>query len=172
MDTEVIEGDPSLYSFTPVRRRESTINTRQFQGDQAQEWTTARCHRLLRALTSRVAILSKELGRFSSVIQIEKIKFERIRERERGIKQHEPMQIGCKQKANSQTYSKKSSRTENDSRGNARQARGLPSKKGRRSLVPGEIAVPTPILARARGEPLAERGPSEWARRKGPRGTC
>jgi hypothetical protein len=160
MDTEVIEGDPSLYSFTPVRRRESTINTRQFQGDQAQEWTTARCHRLLRALTSRVAILSKELGRFSSVIQIEK---DQVRENSRAGKRTKTTRADADwvqaRKRIRQTYSKKSSRTENDSRGNARQARGLPSKKGRRSLVPGEIVVPTPILARARGEPLAEEAP-------------
>ncbi|PMD58139.1 uncharacterized protein K444DRAFT_664643 [Hyaloscypha bicolor E] len=157
MDTEVIEGDPSLYSFTPVRRRESTINTRQFQGDQAQEWTAARCHRLLRALTSRVAILNKELGRFSSVIQNEK---DQVRENSRAAKRTKTTRAGADwvqaRKRIRQTYSKKSSRTENDPRGTARQARGLPSMKGRKSLVPGEIAVPTPILARARGEPLAE----------------
>jgi hypothetical protein len=160
MDTEVIEGGPSLYSFTPVRRRESTINTRQFQGDQAQEWTTSRCHRLLRALTSRVAILNKELGRFSSAIQNEK---DQVRENSRAGKRTKTTRADADwvqaRKRIRQTYSKKGSRTENDSRRNARQARGLPSKKGRQSLVPGEIAVPTPILARARGEPLAEEAP-------------
>jgi hypothetical protein len=30
---------------------------------------------------------------------LRKIKFERIRERERGLNQHEPMQIGCKQES-------------------------------------------------------------------------
>jgi len=157
---EGIQGGGTMCSFTPVRRRESTINTRQFQGDREQEWTAARCHRLLRALTSRVAILNKELGRFSSVAQNEK---DQAREHVRGSKRTADTGADADwvqaRKRIRQTYSKKTTRTENDPQGNTRSARGLHLKRGRKSLVPGEIAVPTPILARAIGEPLAEAAP-------------
>jgi hypothetical protein len=159
MDIEAFEEGRSLHSFTPVRRRESTINTMQFQGDQEQEWTAARCHRLLRALTSRVAILNKELARFSSVAQNEKEPTRENAKRGKGT-------AGARADADwtrartriRQTYSKKGTRTDNDPQKNIRKPRG-PSAKGRKSLIPGEIAVPTPILARARGELLAEEGP-------------
>ncbi|PMD23972.1 hypothetical protein NA56DRAFT_686775 [Hyaloscypha hepaticicola] len=161
MDIGFIGGAESLQSFTPVRRRESTINTRQFQGDQEQEWTAARCHRLLRALTSRVAILNKDLVRLSLVVQNEK---DQTRENARGRKGTASTKADAdwaQTKARiRQTYSKKGTKPDNEPQRNIRKARGLPPAKGRVSLVPGEIAVPTPILARARGDLLAE-GPTE-----------
>ena len=161
MDIGVIGGVKSPQSFTPVRRRKSTINTRQFQGDQEQEWTAARCHRLLRALTSRVAILNKDLVRFSSVVQNER---DQTRENARGRKGTASTKVDAdwaQTKARiRQTYSKKGTKPDNEPQRNIRKARGLPPAKGRVSLVPGEIAVPTPILARARGDLLAE-GPEE-----------
>ncbi|KAE9379264.1 hypothetical protein N431DRAFT_434261 [Stipitochalara longipes BDJ] len=147
----------NLCSFTPVRRRESTINARLFQGDQEQEWTAARCHRLLRALTSRVAILKKELGHSSSATQHKK---EQDPEISRGGKRTANTRADADwvqaRKRIRQTYSKKSIRTESGPQENGKRARGLLLKKGRKSMVPGEIAVPTPVLVRARGWPLAE----------------
>src|SRR4051794_15799997 len=67
MDTApvgAIGTDYGFAGFTPVRRRVSTINTRQYQADTEVEWTATRCNRLLRALTSRVAVLKKELSRY------------------------------------------------------------------------------------------------------------
>jgi hypothetical protein len=156
MDIEAVEDGRSLHSFTPVRRRESTINKRQFQGDQEQEWTAARCHRLLRVLTSRVAILNKELSRFSSVAQNEKEQTREISKREKGAASTRADADWARARTRiRQTYSKKGTRIDNDLQKNIRKPRG-PSAKGRQSLIPGEIAVPTPILARARGELLAE----------------
>jgi hypothetical protein len=152
MDIEGFGSGKNLHRFTPVRRRESTINTRQFQGDYEQEWTAARCHRLLRALTSRVAILKKELACFSSVPQ-----YENDQGRESARRGKEAVNKGDEDWARARkrirsTYSKKSTRNDSGLPGNVQKARGLPSKMGRESLVPGEIAIPTPILARARGE--------------------
>lgn len=161
MDIGAIDGGTTMCSFTPVRRRESTINTRQFQGGQEQEWTAARCHRLLRALTSRVAILNKELGRFSAGKQNEK---DQVRENGRGGKKTVKSSAGADwvqtRKRIRQTYSRKSTRTENDLQRIVGKDRRAPPKKGQQSLVPGEILIPTPILARARGEPLAEEVPT------------
>jgi hypothetical protein len=134
--------------FTPVRRRLSTINTRQLQSDAEVEWTATRCNRLLRALTSRVAILKKDLARHqantTTRIQI-------------------PQEIiGRGQKRSSDndldwTQNKKRVRRTYTGRGggdgkcaNPQPYQGKYYVKEGRSLIPGEIPVPTPALRRAR----------------------
>lgn len=136
--------------FTPVRRKQSTVNAGRVLGDQEQEWTTARCHRLLRALTSRVAILSKEISRFSTASHQEEAKpkgyeFPRSKTTTPDDDWMHP------RKKVKQTYS---SRARGKGRGEQSMGRGRPSQPdhGRQSLMPGEVVVSTPILARARGE--------------------
>lgn len=46
--------------FTPVRRKESTLNDGRLSRDIEKAWTAARCNRLLRPLTSRITILQKK----------------------------------------------------------------------------------------------------------------
>ncbi|TGO60447.1 hypothetical protein BCON_0035g00230 [Botryotinia convoluta] len=53
------ESESFSNSFTPVRRDESTLNNGRLDQDIEKDWTTARCNRLLRPLTSRIAILRK-----------------------------------------------------------------------------------------------------------------
>lgn len=142
-------------SFTPVRRRESTLNTRQFHGEQEKEWTAARCHRLLRALTSRVRILKKEISRYSVAPQISNgastSNLERVKVgggSQQSNKVNDPDWTRGKKRIR-QTYSTRGGKGDN---GASRGSRILPAAKGTKSLVPGEVLVPTPILARARGE--------------------
>jgi hypothetical protein len=153
MDIEAFGSSKCLHSFTPVRRRESTVNSRQFQGDQEQEWTAARCHRLLRALTSRVAILKKELARLSSVPQNDDDSGQQNAPgRQRAAHARVDENWVRARKRIRQTYSKKSIRNERGPQRNVGKAQGSSSTVGWKALLPGEIAVPTPILARARGE--------------------
>jgi hypothetical protein len=160
MAIERINEGITLCNFTPVRRRESTINTRLLRGDPEQEWTAARCHRLLRALTSRVAILKKELGRLSSVAQDKKCQDPEIsRGRKRIANTKADADWVQTRKRIRQTYSKKSTRSDGVPQEGGRRVRGLHLKAGRRSMAPGEIAVPTPVLTRARGRHLAEEPP-------------
>src|ERR1700712_2109097 len=64
METSVSKvGSPRL---RPARRRSSTINNRPPHSGSEQDWTAARCNRLLRALTSRVAILKKDISRLQT----------------------------------------------------------------------------------------------------------
>lgn len=67
MAIKVDQGtSPTTYSFTPVRRRPSSFSSKYLQEGTGKEWTAVRCHRLLRPLTSRVAILDKDFSRFPS----------------------------------------------------------------------------------------------------------
>ncbi|KAM0129168.1 hypothetical protein ACHAP3_007899 [Botrytis cinerea] len=47
------------FTFTPVRRKESTLNHGRLEQDAEKDWTAARCNRLLRPLNSRIATLRK-----------------------------------------------------------------------------------------------------------------
>ncbi|KAF4632118.1 hypothetical protein G7Y89_g6015 [Cudoniella acicularis] len=154
MEPEVLNSCIHLHGYTPVRRLESTINTRQLHDEQEKEWTAARCHRLLRALTSRVAVLKKELSRISAaqtgssgaLTSAGEIRPVKRTWRKGGDDDADWAQARKKLK---RTYSGKVGSK------NSRQAfpetPRLPKSGGRRALVPGEISVPTPILARARG---------------------
>ena len=142
-------------SFTPARRRESTLNKRQFLGEQEKDWSAARCHRLLRALTSRVTILKKEISRYSVAPKISNgasaSNLERVKVgggSQQSNKVNDPNWTRGKKRIR-QTYSTRGGKSDN---GASRGSRILPAARGRKSLIPGEVLVPTPILARARGE--------------------
>ncbi|KAH9222909.1 hypothetical protein DL95DRAFT_146053 [Leptodontidium sp. 2 PMI_412] len=149
MDLTVPFSSSNLHTFTPVRRRESTINTRLLNADQEQEWTAARCHRLLRALTSRVAILKKDLSRFQSTGK-------EAFGNGRAVAHRDPSVVDAEwtktKKRIRQTYSGRGGRGGNGLEATKGRSRPAVPKKGRTSLLPGEVTVPTPILARARGE--------------------
>jgi hypothetical protein len=136
-----------LHSFTPARRRESTVNIRHFQADPEQKWTAARCHRLLRALTSRVAILNKEIARYTPAPNGGDLKATSC-----NANASSSEDWNRKQKRIRRTYSSKGAKNGNAQSAPSVTSRNPNSSKGRRSLIPGEISIPTPILARARGE--------------------
>ncbi|TVY92367.1 hypothetical protein LAWI1_G003927 [Lachnellula willkommii] len=147
----------TLHGFTPVRRRDSTVNTRQFHGDQEKEWTAARCHRLLRALTSRVAILNKDLSRLSQARQAQSRNNGEVSTTAKTLRQNtqdkDDGDWTLARKKLKRTYSNRIGRNGIGQRGVVpKTPRISASSKGRKSMVPGEILVPTPILARARGE--------------------
>ncbi|KAH7360547.1 hypothetical protein BKA65DRAFT_392104, partial [Rhexocercosporidium sp. MPI-PUGE-AT-0058] len=160
MDSTIPFSSSNLHVFTPVRRRESTINTRLLNADHEQEWTAARCHRLLRALTSRVAILKRDLSRF----QFMGTGNEAL-SNGRTVSQRDPRAADTEwtktKKRIRQTYSGRGGRSGNGLDASKGGSRAAVSKNTRKSLLPGEVAVPTPILARARGEnPLPQ--PPPW----------
>ncbi|RDW71333.1 hypothetical protein BP6252_07896 [Coleophoma cylindrospora] len=69
MAIKAVHGtSPTTYSFTPVRRRPSSFTSGYFQESTGKEWTAVRCHRLLRPLTSRIAILDKDVALFPSAV--------------------------------------------------------------------------------------------------------
>ncbi|KAF8864155.1 hypothetical protein BDZ45DRAFT_56000 [Acephala macrosclerotiorum] len=158
MDTGVFAFATSSNSqtFTPVRRRESTINTRQFNADPEQEWTTARCQRLLRALTSRVAILKKEISRFA---QPGKDSNDDAGPRKVSASKGGDADWNQARKRIRKTYSTRGGKVNNGPQARGRVSKGSNTNKGRNSLIPGEVLVPTPLLARARGERPVEPAP-------------
>lgn len=129
-----------FYTTTPIRKGGYTNNITTLQPDTGVEWTTKRCERLLRALTSRVAILTKDLARFSTSIPQETSSTRR-----KSIPDDDWGKIKKKIKQTYSTKRKKSSI--------GRPTRNtVQSTDQTRSLNPGEISVPTPVLARARRE--------------------
>jgi hypothetical protein len=156
MASEISSTSIALHGFTPVRRRDSTVNTRQFHGDQEKEWTAARCHRLLRALTSRVAILNKELSRLSQPGQCQSRNNGEAPKTAKTLRpstQHDDGDWTRARKKVKRTYSSRTGRNGIGRGGGVpKTPRISASSKSRKSIVPGEILVPTPILARARGE--------------------
>ncbi|KAE8451261.1 hypothetical protein EG329_004426 [Mollisiaceae sp. DMI_Dod_QoI] len=150
MDTGVFASTSSSQTFTPIRRRESTINTRQFNADQEKDWTTARCHRLLRALTSRVVILRKEISRFAQPSkEAAPNNTAAFRVARSNVDNADWAQA---RKRIRRTYSTRGVRVDDATQAGDRTLKGSKVNKGRRSLIPGEVLIPTPLLARARGE--------------------
>ncbi|PBP22747.1 hypothetical protein BUE80_DR006423 [Diplocarpon rosae] len=145
---DVAAPSPSINSqaYTSVRRRDSTVNTRLFRADQEKEWTAARCHRLLRALTSRVAILQKDLIRFQS-----SGKDDSAEGKARSQQDRQPGNADwAKTKKNIRhTYS---NRGRSDPVASKHGSQAAVPCKIRRSMNPGELTIPTPILARARNK--------------------
>lgn len=143
--------------FTPVRRRESTINTRYLNTELEVEWTAQKCNRLLRALTSRVAVLKKDLSRYQSssaaTAQISTAILPRGTKRDVAQSQDAEWTLGRKRVK--QTYS---ARGRGIGRGGSStidqpsQGRVLVDKW--KHLNPGEFLVPTPVLNRARSGPV------------------
>ncbi|KAG9238147.1 hypothetical protein BJ875DRAFT_416697 [Amylocarpus encephaloides] len=152
MDSKIFDSSLALHGFTPVRRRECDETTR-LQGQQEMEWTTARCHRLLRALTSRVAVLRKELCTIhsGSVPTDTNAKDYKSKPRPKTSYPNDDADWGKIKRKVRQTYS-----------GRVRKRNLAPSapKTPRvgNHLMPGEILVATPILARARGDIQQEQG--------------
>jgi hypothetical protein len=134
----------NLPVFTPVRRRQSTTNTRQLHSDPGIEWTAARCHRLLRALTSRVAILTKDLARYSAEKQAVNGSNRRAAEPKVADGEWDKTKRRIRQ-----TYSNKGKRGGKMQNGEESRMLPPPNKK-ERPMAPGEVLVPTPVLARAR----------------------
>ena len=141
----------ALNSFTPVQRRASSVNIRRLHGDPEKDWTAARCHRLLRALTSRVAILRRDISRCSSSVTGQSID-SAVEVKIPPIRKVENTQIfeddwTQPRKRIRRTYSGR------NAKGAAMERSGtLPPLKGRPPLAPGEVSVPTPVLARVRGD--------------------
>jgi hypothetical protein len=135
--------------FTPVRRRLSTIDTRQTHNESQKEWTAARCNRLLRALKSRVAILDKDLLRIQDQSQ--------SRERTAEVKAGRIRKAGLDtdwtqaRKRVKRTYSTRGGRNNNDARVD-QHIQKLQTSSEARPFIPGEVSVPTPLLNRARGD--------------------
>ncbi|TVY51270.1 hypothetical protein LCER1_G007287 [Lachnellula cervina] len=168
MASEISSTSITLHGFTPVRRRDSTVNTRQFHGDQEKEWTAARCHRLLRALTSRVAILNKDLSRLSQARQAQSRNNGEVPPTAKTLQQNNQDKDDgdwtLARKKLKRTYSNRIKGNGIGQRGEVpKTPRISASSKGRKSMVPGEILVPTPILARARGELDVDDHPSMTA---------
>ncbi|CZT02028.1 uncharacterized protein RAG0_09353 [Rhynchosporium agropyri] len=156
MDLEVPFPSSNPNTYTPIRRHESTINTRLLNADQEQEWTSARCHRLLRALTSRVAILKKDLSRFQSTGK-------NTCSKGKAAAQYQSKAVDTEwtktKKRIRQTYSGRGGRGFNGFEATKGGSQGSSSKQGRKSFTPGEVTIPTPILARARGENSVPQAP-------------
>ena len=137
-----------IEGYTPVRRRLSTINTRQLQGDSEKEWTAARCNRLLRALQSRVAILKKELSRIQPEVRG---RGTAIGVKSKTVRKADPdTDWNQARKKIKRTYSTRGGRSNSDARASQRMQK-LQAAKDTRPYIPGEVLVPTPILNRARG---------------------
>ena len=137
---------------TSSRRRISTINTRALHGDSEKEWTATRCNRLLRALTSRVAILKKDISRLQSTTcpKSSAAGPSTGHRQKRGNTSPGNADWAHPRKKIRRTYSARGGRTNNG----ARAAFGgvHASLNDGRRLAPGDISVPTPLLHRARGE--------------------
>jgi hypothetical protein len=54
-------------SFTPVRRRDPYVHDLWAESPGAKAWTSSRCHRLLRPLTSRIALLQKSTYKAAAI---------------------------------------------------------------------------------------------------------
>ncbi|KUJ20997.1 uncharacterized protein LY89DRAFT_422290 [Mollisia scopiformis] len=155
MDTGIFAfaSNSNPRTFTPIKRRESTINTRQFNADSEKDWTTARCHRLLRALTSRVAILKKEISRFAQPGK--DVAATRAGGAQVGSKANDSDWTQARKRIR-RTYSSRGGKAGNVSQAGDRASKGSKMKKSRRSFAPGEILVSTPLLARAKGDRAEE----------------
>jgi hypothetical protein len=154
-----------LDGFTPVRRRPSTVNTRQSSVDAEKEWTAARCNRLLRSLTSRISVLKKDFSLFHPAAVAKHGKSTRSSDED----------WTCSRKRIKRTYSGRGGRINRACNSVATGSRPGPSAKDTRRLIPGEIVVSTPVLHRAKGfflearlsdSPLAQQDTERQDRRK------
>ena len=145
--------------FTPARRRVSSINARAQHGDSEKEWTAARCNRLLRALTSRVAILKKDISRiqFTTCSKSSAAESSIGPRQKRGNTSPGDADWVYPRKKIRKTYSGRGGRTNNGSR--AASGGVQASLNGGTRLAPGDISVPTPLLHKARGDPPRSQSP-------------
>ncbi|KAI1412879.1 hypothetical protein F5Y13DRAFT_199376 [Hypoxylon sp. FL1857] len=143
----------SLNEFkTPYKpKRPPGVNR---SGEPPQPWTTARCHRLLRPLLSRIASLRKEAAASLLIPKDDELEREARVSAEQQNSSHE--WLGPRKRVRL-TYSQR--------RPSVRQTEGLTSSKDSqepsaarcfsqgegRNLASGEIVAATPLLRRARG---------------------
>jgi len=137
------------HGFTPVRRPQSTINTRLLNGEPEKEWTATRCNRLLRALTSRVSLLKKDLSHIQNGAAALDGHTKATEKRKRVQDFDEDWSKGNHTR-------KRVKRKYSGRQGKAGTVCGAPSqacsqKKCDSRFVAGEIAVPTPFLNRRIG---------------------
>ncbi|KAL3428343.1 hypothetical protein PVAG01_01852 [Phlyctema vagabunda] len=160
MPTEVeFPGDCELHSLTPVRRRPSSLAKGYLRGDPEKEWTTNRCHRLLRPLTSRITILEKDRTRCLSTSSGLRYQSSQAVSVPRCETENEELEQGDSQASDAEwtqhparkrvkrTYSSKGVNRQQESTGYTR-GRKISHISARKSLAPGEVTVPTPMLKR------------------------
>jgi hypothetical protein len=150
MSAFALESNVAAGSFTPVRRKNFTLSDGRLRRDLEKEWTATRCNRLLRRLTSKIAILQKERARSLAKSQSNKRNSRASLnvdepEKESG---HESNWIGSRKRVK-RTYSGRSGSIGygSDHGNNGRQNKKATYSK--MSSFPGEIIVPTPLLNRA-----------------------
>jgi hypothetical protein len=147
----------TLHGFTPVQRRRCGTNAKA-QVAPEKEWTTARCHRLLRALTSRVAILKKDLELLSNSKTFHDAthahaKDTKTKARPKTGYPYDDTDWNQGKRKVKRTYSSRVGQKA----GNVAEPKTPRSKyrdSSKKGFVPGEIIVPTPILNRARSTHL------------------
>ncbi|POS88019.1 hypothetical protein EPUL_001241 [Erysiphe pulchra] len=138
------------YISTPVQRPEILLNQRQSHNEIDREWTAARCKRLLRPITSRVAILKKEANRNSNNLKSES----ELKDKDAcfspevsiEIKQKELPKLKKKKQKVKRTYGR-IRKTKNLYASSLQSSKILKEKA---SFLPGQVLVPTPVLTRVR----------------------
>jgi hypothetical protein len=141
----------TLHGLTPVRRRDCDKNTKA-RFEKEKEWTTARCHRLLRALTSRVAILTKDLELLSNTMgphDAIHVDAKHTKSRRKTGYPHDDTDWNQGKKKVKRTYSSRLGQKVGSVAG-PKTPRSKYYEGSKKSFVPGEIIIPTPILSRVR----------------------
>jgi len=145
-----IFGDKDGQSgFTPVRTPHSTTNSRKLNEEPEKEWTATRCNRLLRALTSRVALLKKDLSRMRNGAPILDANAKVMGKRKRAQDEDEDWSNGNHTKK--RVKRKYSGRQAKAAIGGRVQSQTCAQEKSNYQFVAGDISVPTPFLNRTRG---------------------
>lgn len=144
------------HGFTPVQRRDWPLYSWQSDDSKTKPWTSARCNRLLRPLTSRILILRKDRARFPSGIQDSSSKAIEVAPKvtvESTSNQDDNSSSDAEwarpRKRIKRTYSGKTSSKNHKASKNKKNSKSL---KELDHLAAGEISIPTPILNRARGQ--------------------
>ncbi|RDW83161.1 hypothetical protein BP5796_04652 [Coleophoma crateriformis] len=164
MAIKAVHGtSPTTYSFTPVRRRPSSFTSGYLQEGIGQEWTAVRCHRLLRPLTSRIAILDKDVALFPSAAAAAECPKIRHKSKSAGSSQDRhksefedsqgsDADWGQQQprKRVKRTYSSRASQRKASShRGLGKSKASSASSGSIDYAAPGSITVSTPVLTRS-----------------------
>ncbi|TAQ87749.1 hypothetical protein B7494_g3900 [Chlorociboria aeruginascens] len=138
--------------YAPFRRRETSLEPRIFNRDLEKEWTATRCHRLLRPLTSRIAILNKEQTRFPAKRPIHVVLPDVEAKQGQNIWNNkltgDAHWIHPRKRVR-YTYSGQGGKSAR-STSTLEKQQDLRPRKNLKTLIPGEISVPTSILKRAR----------------------
>jgi len=151
------------HSITRVGKQEDITKSRNIHPELSQTWTTARCHRLLRPIRSRVELLRKESSRVSRIsISNDCPKLEPIlrknaeeqdaidssgyADQEWGQARKRPRKTyGGRNRSKKETTGKRTSSTHGSKIWNENTTRSHADR-----WIPGQISIPTPILRRSR----------------------